>query len=51
MSEAPSKREQSKEDRRRQILEAALAVFSQKGYHATNVSAVAAQAGVSQDTI
>lgn len=51
MSEAPSKREQLKEERRRQILEAALAVFSQKGYHATNVSDVAAQAGVSQGTI
>jgi len=51
MTEAPSKREQVREERRQQILEAALAVFSQKGYHATNVSDVAAQAGVSQGTI
>ncbi|MGD8626506.1 MAG: TetR/AcrR family transcriptional regulator, partial [Anaerolineae bacterium] len=48
---APSKREQLRQERRRQILEAALAVFTQKGYHATNVSDVAAQAGVSQGTI
>jgi AcrR family transcriptional regulator len=51
MTEAPSKREQVREERRRQILEAAVAVFSQKGFHATNVSDVAAQAGVSQGTI
>ena len=51
MTEEPSKREQQREQRRRQILEAALAVFTQKGYHATNVSDVAAQAGVSQGTI
>jgi TetR/AcrR family fatty acid metabolism transcriptional regulator len=47
----PSKREQLRQERRRQILEAALAVFTQKGYHNTNVSDVAAQAGVSQGTI
>lgn len=51
MTEAPTKREQAKEERRGQILEAALAVFSEKGYHATNVSDVAARAGVSQGTI
>jgi len=51
MTEEPSKREVMREERRRQILEAALAVFSQKGFHATNVSDVAAQAGVSQGTI
>jgi AcrR family transcriptional regulator len=51
MTETPSKREQVREERRQQILEAALAVFSQRGYHATNVSDVAAQAGVSQGTI
>jgi TetR/AcrR family fatty acid metabolism transcriptional regulator len=51
MTDSPSKREQVREERRKQILEAALAVFSQKGYHATNVSDVAAQAGVSQGTI
>jgi AcrR family transcriptional regulator len=51
MTEAPSKRELQREERRGQILDAALTVFSQKGYHATNVSDVAAQAGVSQGTI
>ncbi len=51
MAEAPSKREQVREERRQQILEAALNVFSQKGFHAANVSDVAAQAGVSQGTI
>jgi AcrR family transcriptional regulator len=51
MSDTPSKRDQQREERRKQILDAALTVFSQKGYHATNVSDVAAQAGVSQGTI
>jgi AcrR family transcriptional regulator len=51
MTEAPSKREQLRQERRRQILDAALAVFSQKGFNAANVSDVAAQAGVSQGTI
>ena len=51
MTETPSRREQAREERRGQILEAALAVFSDKGYHATNVSDVAAKAGVSQGTI
>ena len=51
MTETSSKREKQKEERRKQILEAALLVFSQRGFHATNVSDVAAQAGVSQGTI
>jgi AcrR family transcriptional regulator len=51
MTENPGKREQLREERRRQILEAALTVFSQKGFNAANVSDVAAQAGVSQGTI
>jgi AcrR family transcriptional regulator len=51
MSEALSKREQMREVRRKQILDSALAVFSQKGFHASNVSDVAAHAGVSQGTI
>ena len=33
-----SKREQVREERRQQILEAALKVFSEKGYHTANVS-------------
>lgn len=51
MSEALSKREQMREERRKQILDSALAVFSRKGFHASNVSDVAAHAGVSQGTI
>jgi AcrR family transcriptional regulator len=51
MREVVSKREQVREERRQQILDAALEVFSRRGYHVTNVSDVAAQAGVSQGTI
>ena len=51
MTETPSKREQLRQERRQQILDAALVVFSQKGFHGANVSDVAAQAGVSQGTI
>lgn len=51
MSEALSRREQIREERRQQILDSALAVFSQKGFHTSNVSDVAAHAGVSQGTI
>jgi AcrR family transcriptional regulator len=51
MTETPSKRELQREERRGQILDAALTVFTQKGFHAANVSDVAALAGVSQGTI
>lgn len=51
MTETPSKREQLRQERRQQILDAALAVFAQKGFHGANVSDVAAHAGVSQGTI
>ena len=51
MTQNPGKREQLREERRRQILEAALTVFTQKGFNAANVSDVAAGAGVSQGTI
>jgi TetR/AcrR family fatty acid metabolism transcriptional regulator len=52
MNAAPEdKREQLRAARRSQILEAALRVFLDKGYHVTNVSDVAAEAGVSQGTI
>jgi AcrR family transcriptional regulator len=51
MGESPSKRDQQREERRGQILRAALEVFGQKGYYASNVSDVAAVAGVSQGTI
>lgn len=51
MSENPTRREQQRQERRQQILEAALAVFSERGFHAANVSDVASAAGVSQGTI
>ncbi|MBN1657788.1 MAG: TetR/AcrR family transcriptional regulator [Anaerolineae bacterium] len=51
MSEEPTRREQQKEARRKQILKSALATFSEKGFNAANVSDVAARAGVSQGTI
>ena len=37
--------------RKRQLLEAAQRVFADKGFHAANVSDVAAEAGVSQGTV
>jgi AcrR family transcriptional regulator len=43
--------EKIREERRRQLLEAALAVFAERGYHATRVSDIAARAGVSQGTV
>lgn len=51
---SPRTKEQTakiREERRRQILEAARQVLSQKGFDATNVSDVAAAAGVSQGTV
>lgn len=51
MSGALSKRGQMREERRKQILESALIVFSQKGFHASNVSDIAARVGVSKGTI
>lgn len=40
-----------REQRRGQLLQAALRVFSRKGFHAANVADVAAEAGVSQGTV
>jgi AcrR family transcriptional regulator len=51
MAESTDRREQLRQERRRQILDAALYVFAEKGFHAANVSDVAARAGVSQGTI
>jgi len=51
MSETPSNRELQRQERRQQILQAALTVFSERGFHGANVSDVAAAAGVSQGTI
>jgi AcrR family transcriptional regulator len=51
MTKTPSRHEQIRRERRQQIVEAATQVFASKGFHAANVSEVAAQAGVSQGTI
>ena len=51
MSESPDRRAIQRQKRRRQILEAALRVFAQKGFHTANVSDIAAEVGVSQGTI
>lgn len=40
----------NKEERRREILEAALAEFSEAGYHATKVSGIVSRAGIAQGT-
>jgi len=51
---APRTAEQSgkiREERRSQILDAALDAFAQKGFHDTKVSEIAARAGVSQGTV
>jgi len=47
----PEQSEKIREERREQILQAALEVFAEKGYHNARVSDVAARAGVSQGTI
>ena len=47
----PEQSEKIREERRQQILEAALQVFAEKGYHNARVSDVAARVGVSQGTI
>jgi TetR/AcrR family fatty acid metabolism transcriptional regulator len=43
--------EQLREERKAQLLEAALRVFARQGFHAATVSDVAAEAGVSQGTV
>jgi len=50
-AQTPEEPQGIREERRRQILDAALIVFAQKGFHDANVSDVAALAGVSQGTI
>jgi AcrR family transcriptional regulator len=47
----PTQSEEIRAERREQLLEAALAVFAEKGYHASRVSDIAARAGVSQGTV
>jgi AcrR family transcriptional regulator len=51
VGEQHGSREELKEKRRRQIIDAATQVFADRGFHAANVSDVAAHAGVSQGTI
>src|SRR5688572_28918040 len=48
---AAARREEHEELRRTQILEAALAVFSREGFHATRVEAIAREAGLAKGTI
>lgn len=48
---APPKRERRKQDRPGELLEAALDLFVEKGFAATRVEEVAAQAGVSKGTL
>ena len=48
---APAKRARRKEARPGELLEAALALFVEKGYAATRVEEVAARAGVSKGTL
>jgi AcrR family transcriptional regulator len=48
---AAARREEHEELRRTQILEAALAVFSREGFHATRVDAIAREAGLAKGTI
>ncbi len=45
------KAEQGREERRQQILAAALELFAERGLHDTSVSRIAARAGVSQGTV
>jgi AcrR family transcriptional regulator len=51
MSQSPTRREQIRQVRRKQILAAAAQVFASRGFHTATVSDVAAKAGVSQGTI
>jgi TetR/AcrR family transcriptional regulator, fatty acid metabolism regulator protein len=43
---ALTERTQGVEDKRRQLLEAAVRVFARKGYHASRVGDIAEEAGV-----
>lgn len=51
MSETEDIKEQTRGNRHRQILDAALAVFSRKGYGETTIPDIAAEAGVAVGTI
>ena len=51
MTQAPTRRERERERHRNEILDAAEAVFSEKGYHGTTVEDVAARAEFSVGTL
>ena len=51
MTETTDRHEQVRLKRRRQILDAALAEFAEKGFQDANVSAIASRANVSQGTV
>ena len=51
MTETERRHEQLRHERRRQILDAALVEFAEKGFRDANVSAIASRANVSQGTI
>jgi AcrR family transcriptional regulator len=48
---APAKRRLTAEERRSEILDAALTAFSQRGYHATSIDDIATEAGISKALI
>ena len=48
---APTRRRLTAEERRTEILDAALSAFSRKGYHATSIDDIAGEAGVSKALI
>jgi AcrR family transcriptional regulator len=48
---APPKRRLTAEERRSEILDSALAVFSERGYHAASIDDIAGEAGVSKALI
>jgi AcrR family transcriptional regulator len=51
MSSSPTRRRLTAEERRAGILEAALAVFSARGYHASSIDDIAREAGISKALI
>ena len=51
MDARPSSRSDQAEERRRQIMEAALACFARKGYHKTTMDDIVAESGLSKGTL
>ena len=51
MSPSPTRRRLTAEERRAGILDAALAVFSARGYHASSIDDIAREAGISKALI